>query len=94
MRRPSLSWGRPFSGGSHGSFLKGSVTGSGVGSSEQRVRLSHAYVALARCLGAVWLERQLPALLNHVLQLLARGQAANAKATHTEMVQVVRTSTK
>ena len=69
-------------------FLRGGPTssllkGSSSVSQELRVGLSHSYVTMARCLGPSWLERHLPTVLNHLLELAASPRAGG---DHTESV--------
>ena len=69
-------------------FLRGGPTssllkGSSSVSQELRVGLSHTYVTMARCLGPSWLERHLPTVLNHLLELAASPRAGG---DHTESV--------
>jgi len=67
------------------SFLKGTgelMKGSVV-SQELRVGVAHAYVAMLKTLGPNWLERNLQAVLVHVLELAANPKAA---PSHTDAV--------
>ena len=67
------------------SFLKGTgelMKGSVV-SQELRVGVAHAYAAMLKTLGPNWLERNLQAVLVHVLELAANPKAA---PSHTDAV--------
>ncbi len=66
-------------GGSGSSLIKG---GSPV-SQEVRVGVTHCYVVMVQALGTDWLERNLGAVLNHVLELVSHPKAA---ASHVDAV--------
>jgi len=77
--------GQGFLKGGIASFLKGTgdlMKGSVV-SQDLRVGVSHAYVAMVRALGPVWLERNLSSVLNHILELASNPKAGS---NHTEAV--------
>jgi len=77
--------GQGFLKGGIGSFLKGTgdlMKGSVV-SQDLRVGVSHAYVAMVRTLGPVWLERNLSVVLNHILELASSPKAGS---NHTDAV--------
>jgi len=77
--------GQGFLKGGIGSFLKGTgdlMKGSAV-SQDLRVGVSHAYVAMIKALGPVWLERNLSIILNHILELSSSPKACSS---HTEAV--------
>ena len=59
------------------------MKGSAAVSQELRVGVSHAYVAMLRSLGPVWLEKNIPAVLVHLLELTTNPKAA---PTHTDAV--------
>lgn len=69
------------------SFLKGTgemIKGGSSGiNREVRVGVTHAYVVFVRCMGGVWLERNLSAFVVHVLDLVANPKAA---ASHVDAV--------
>ncbi|EEB14387.1 conserved hypothetical protein [Pediculus humanus corporis] len=63
------------------SFLKGTgeiIKGSSGINREVRVGVTHAYVIFAQMLGNVWVERNLPVFLAHVLDLAANPKAASS----------------
>lgn len=69
-------------------FLKGStagemIKGSGSVNREIRVGITHAYVELIKCMGGLWLERNISVFLNHVLDLVANPRAT---PTHVDAV--------
>ncbi|KAE8751079.1 hypothetical protein FOCC_FOCC002164 [Frankliniella occidentalis] len=62
-------------------FLKGTgemIKGSSGVNREVRVGVTHAYVVFVQILGGAWLERNLGALLSHVLDLVANPKAASS----------------
>ncbi|KAJ8308627.1 hypothetical protein KUTeg_013501 [Tegillarca granosa] len=66
-------------------FLKSSsagemIKGSANVSREVRVGITHAYIEFIKCMGGLWLERNISLFLNHVLDLVA-----NPKATPTHV---------
>lgn len=68
------------------SFLKGTgemIKGSSGINREVRVGVTHAYVVFVRVMGSVWLERNLGAIVVHVLDLVANPKAA---ASHVDAV--------
>ncbi|XP_037575108.1 HEAT repeat-containing protein 5B-like isoform X1 [Dermacentor silvarum] len=74
-----LRGGIGFLKGSAGEMIKG---GSSV-SREIRVGVTHAYVVLFQRLGGLWLERHLPAVLSHLLELVGHPRAVQ---THVDAV--------
>ncbi|PVD26321.1 hypothetical protein C0Q70_13992 [Pomacea canaliculata] len=69
-------------------FLKGSAAGEMIKGSasinrEIRVGITHAYVEFIRCMGGLWLERNISIFLNHVLDLVANPRAT---PTHVDAV--------
>uniref|UniRef100_A0A6B0VFZ6 HEAT repeat-containing protein 5A n=2 Tax=Ixodes ricinus TaxID=34613 RepID=A0A6B0VFZ6_IXORI len=74
-----LRGGIGFLKGSAGEMIKG---GSSV-SREIRVGVTHAYVVLFQRLGGLWLERHLPAVLTHLLELVGHPKAVQ---THVDAV--------
>ncbi|KAK7506949.1 hypothetical protein BaRGS_00001800 [Batillaria attramentaria] len=69
-------------------FLKGSTAGEMIKGSasvnrEIRVGITHAYVELIKCMGGLWLERNISVFLNHVLDLVANPRAT---PTHVDAV--------
>ncbi|XP_076463435.1 HEAT repeat-containing protein 5B-like isoform X2 [Babylonia areolata] len=69
-------------------FLKGSAAGDMIkgGASvnrEIRVGITHAYVELMKCMGGLWLERNISVFLGHVLDLVANPRATT---THVDAV--------
>ncbi|KAL3874425.1 hypothetical protein ACJMK2_037438 [Sinanodonta woodiana] len=63
-------------------FLKSGemMKGGGSVNREIRVGVTHAYVEFVKCMGGLWLERNISVFLNHVLDLVA-----NPKATPTHV---------
>ncbi|KAI8784582.1 HEAT repeat-containing protein 5B-like isoform X1 [Biomphalaria glabrata] len=66
--------------GSLGGFLKTSAAGDMIKGSnpvnrEIRVGITHAYVEFIRCMGGLWLERNISIFLTHVLDLVANPKA-------------------
>ncbi|KAJ8688360.1 hypothetical protein QAD02_024155 [Eretmocerus hayati] len=62
-------------------FLKGTgeiIKGSSSVNREVRVGVTHAYVVFVQILGSLWLERNLGALVVHVLDLVANPKAASS----------------
>ncbi|XP_067013409.1 HEAT repeat-containing protein 5B [Anabrus simplex] len=62
-------------------FLKGTgemIKGSSGVNREVRVGVTHAYVIFVQTMGSVWLERNLAALLAHILDLVANPKAASS----------------
>ncbi|XP_044741309.1 HEAT repeat-containing protein 5B isoform X2 [Chrysoperla carnea] len=62
-------------------FLKGTgeiIKGSGGINREVRLGVTHAYVIFVQILGGPWLERNITAFLNHVLDLVANPKAASS----------------
>ncbi|XP_049845033.1 HEAT repeat-containing protein 5B isoform X1 [Schistocerca gregaria] len=62
-------------------FLKGTgemIKGSSGVNREVRVGVTHAYVVFVQTMGSVWLERNLPTLLAHILDLVANPKAASS----------------
>ncbi|CAN7999924.1 unnamed protein product [Ixodes hexagonus] len=74
-----LRGGIGFLKGSAGEMIKG---GSSV-SREIRVGVTHAYVVLFQRLGGLWLERHLPTVLTHLLELVGHPKAVQ---THVDAV--------
>lgn len=74
-----LRGGIGFLKGSAGEMIKG---GSSV-SREIRVGVTHAYVVLFQRLGGLWLERHLPVVLSHLLELVGHPRAVQ---THVDAV--------
>lgn len=69
-------------------FLKSSaagemIKGSGNVNREIRVGVTHAYVEYVKCMGGLWLERNIPVFLNHVLNLVGSPKAT---PTHVDAV--------
>ncbi|XP_014481449.1 PREDICTED: HEAT repeat-containing protein 5B isoform X3 [Dinoponera quadriceps] len=67
-------------------FLKGTgeiIKGSSGVNREVRVGVTHAYVVFVQMLGGTWLERNIGALVAHVLDLVTNPKAANS---HVEAV--------
>ncbi|CAI9730243.1 repeat-containing 5B-like isoform X2 [Octopus vulgaris] len=69
-------------------FLKSSaagemIKGSGHVNREIRVGVTHAYVEYVKCMGGLWLERNIPVFLNHVLNLVGSPKAT---PTHVDAV--------
>lgn len=63
------------------SFLKGTgemIKGSSGVNREVRVGVTHAYVVFVQKMGGSWLERNLQAFLNHILDLVANPKAASS----------------
>ncbi|XP_015601934.1 HEAT repeat-containing protein 5B isoform X2 [Cephus cinctus] len=62
-------------------FLKGTgemIKGSSGVNREVRVGVTHAYVVFVQILGGTWLERNIGALVAHVLDLVANPKAASS----------------
>ncbi|XP_014275349.1 HEAT repeat-containing protein 5B isoform X4 [Halyomorpha halys] len=62
-------------------FLKGTgeiIKGSSGVNREIRVGVTHAYVVFLQTMGGDWLERNLSAVLNHILELVANPKAASS----------------
>ncbi|XP_011297784.1 HEAT repeat-containing protein 5B isoform X2 [Fopius arisanus] len=62
-------------------FLKGTgeiIKGSSGVNREVRVGVTHAYVVFVQILGGVWLERNIGAIVAHVLDLVANPKAASS----------------
>ncbi|KAK9498320.1 hypothetical protein O3M35_002979 [Rhynocoris fuscipes] len=62
-------------------FLKGTgeiIKGSSGVNREIRVGVTHAYVVFVQMLGSDWLERNMSAVLSHVLELVANPKAASS----------------
>ncbi|XP_073980275.1 HEAT repeat-containing protein 5B isoform X3 [Rhodnius prolixus] len=62
-------------------FLKGTgemIKGSSGVNREIRVGVTHAYVVFVQMLGSDWLERNMNAVLGHVLELVANPKAASS----------------
>ncbi|XP_037078584.1 HEAT repeat-containing protein 5B-like [Pollicipes pollicipes] len=69
-------------------FLKGTgdmIKGAPAVSREVRVGITHSYVVFVDTLGGLWLERHLPTLIGHILELAASPRAA---VTHVDSVYV------
>ncbi|XP_060553128.1 HEAT repeat-containing protein 5B-like isoform X2 [Ruditapes philippinarum] len=65
-------------------FLKSSTSSSSAGvNREIRVGVTHAYVEFIKCMGGLWLERNISTFLNHVLELVANPRAT---PTHVDAV--------
>ncbi|XP_067680006.1 HEAT repeat-containing protein 5B-like isoform X1 [Haliotis asinina] len=61
-------------------FLKGStagemIKGTGNVNREIRVGVTHAYVEFIKCMGGLWLERNISVFLNHILEVVANPRA-------------------
>ncbi|XP_052275904.1 HEAT repeat-containing protein 5B-like isoform X2 [Dreissena polymorpha] len=57
-------------------FLKSSTGGGNAAvNREIRVGVTHAYVEFIKCMGGLWLERNISVFLNHVLDLVANPRA-------------------
>ncbi|GFO34553.1 heat repeat-containing protein 5b, partial [Plakobranchus ocellatus] len=66
--------------GTLGGFLKTSsagemIKGTNPVNREIRVGITHAYVELIKCMGGLWLERNICVFLTHVLELVASPRA-------------------
>ncbi|XP_012940846.1 HEAT repeat-containing protein 5B [Aplysia californica] len=66
--------------GTIGGFLKTSTAGEMIKGSnpvnrEIRVGITHAYVEFIKCMGGLWLERNISVFLTHVLELVANPRA-------------------
>lgn len=69
--------------GTLGGFLKTSsagemIKGSNPVNREIRVGITHAYVELIKCMGGLWLERNISVFLTHVLELVASPRATSS----------------
>ncbi|XP_033734296.1 HEAT repeat-containing protein 5B-like isoform X1 [Pecten maximus] len=69
-------------------FLKSStagemIKGSGAINREIRVGVTHAYIEFVKCMGGLWLERNISMFLNHVLDLVASPKST---PTHVDAV--------
>ncbi|XP_064600027.1 HEAT repeat-containing protein 5B-like isoform X2 [Liolophura sinensis] len=69
-------------------FLKNTTAGEMIKGSnsvnrEVRVGITHAYVEFVKCMGGLWLERNISLFLNHVLELVSSPKAT---PTHVEAV--------
>ncbi|WAR19304.1 HTR5B-like protein [Mya arenaria] len=69
-------------------FLRGGFGGTLIKGSNQvnreiRVGVTHAYVEFTKCMGGLWLERNISMFLNHVLDLVANPRAT---PTHVDAV--------
>lgn len=59
------------------------IKGGGVINREIRVGVTHAYIEFVKCMGGLWLERNISLFLNHIVDLVASPKAT---PTHVDAV--------